>query len=111
MLGMISSSGPSAGLRAAASNLSSRSRASTNTASLSNVGPSVSIPAKQVNKLVGPATAPSRAVNLGSVVSTMPAPDLPSSMSRVAAQRAFKANMAQRFNGSALRGSYVDLRL
>jgi len=78
---------------------------------LSNVGPSVSIPAKQVNKLVGPATAPNRAVNLGSVVSTMPAPELPGGMRRVAAQRAFKANMAQRFNGSALRGSYVDLRL
>ncbi len=108
---MLSATGPSAGLRAAAANLATASRAGTHTASLNNVGPSRSIPARPLTKIVGPATAPRQAVNLGSVVSTMPAPELPNSMTRVAAQRAFKANMSQRFSGTALRGSYVDLRL
>ena len=108
---MISGTGPSAGLRASAAQLSSVSRAGTQTASLSNVGHGQSVPARQVSRLVGPATTPNRALSLGNVVSTMPAPELPSSLSRIAAQRAFKANMAQRFSGTALRGSYVDLRL
>jgi len=108
---MISVTGPSAGLRASAAQMSSVGNAGTQTASLSNVGTNHHIPAPPVSKLVGPATPPKRALSLGNVVAAIPAPDLPRTMSRVAAQRAFKANMAQRFAGTALRGNYVDLRL